>query len=249
MASVDGLVSGLDTTTIISQLMQLERQPQTRLKTKQATVESAIGALRNLNTKFLAVTTAAGKLMDSKGWAPATATSSDATKVAVTATAGAAQGSLSFGVKQLAAAGSYLSEKSVSSLTANVVPKGTKLHLSKADGTAVEVDSGDGSLAAVMKAINTSSAGVTATAVQLTKDQFSLKLESTTTGKDSGIKVGLTPGADRRAHGHLRRDGRAGRAYRGQADDGQHPHHPREQHHLRPAPGRHAHPDQGRCGR
>ena len=44
MASVDGLVSGLDTTTIISQLMQLERQPQSRLKTKQATVESAIGA-------------------------------------------------------------------------------------------------------------------------------------------------------------------------------------------------------------
>ena len=32
--SIGGLVSGLDTATIISQLMQLEAQPQTRLKTK-----------------------------------------------------------------------------------------------------------------------------------------------------------------------------------------------------------------------
>jgi flagellar hook-associated protein 2 len=32
--AVDGLVSGLDTTTIISQLMQLERQPQNRLRTQ-----------------------------------------------------------------------------------------------------------------------------------------------------------------------------------------------------------------------
>ena len=53
MASVDGLVSGLDTTTIISQLMQLERQPQSRLKTKQATVESAIGAAFAMSYRWL----------------------------------------------------------------------------------------------------------------------------------------------------------------------------------------------------
>jgi flagellar hook-associated protein 2 len=200
MASVDGLVSGLDTTTIISQLMQLERQPQTRLKAKQATVESAIGALRNLNTKFLAVTTAAGKLTDPKGWALATATSSDATKVAVTATAGAAQGNLSFSVTQLAAAGSYLSVGTVTKLSGagfeQVVPEGTKLHLQKGDGTPVEIDAGEGSLAAVMKAVNASSLGVSATAVQLTSGQYTLKLESTTTGKNTAVRLGLTPGAN-----------------------------------------------------
>ena len=32
-SSIGGLVSGMDTTTIISQLMQIEAQPQTLLKT------------------------------------------------------------------------------------------------------------------------------------------------------------------------------------------------------------------------
>lgn len=35
--SVDGLVSGLSTSTIIEQLMSLERQPQLRLTRKRAT--------------------------------------------------------------------------------------------------------------------------------------------------------------------------------------------------------------------
>ena len=42
MASVDGLASGLNTTDIINQLMQLERQPQIRLQNRQQASESAI---------------------------------------------------------------------------------------------------------------------------------------------------------------------------------------------------------------
>ncbi len=199
MASVDGLISGLKTSDVISQLMQLERQPQLRLKTKQASVESSIGALRNLNTKFLAITSAAAKLTDPKGWQLATATSSDPAKVAVTATAGAAQGSLSFNVKQLAAAGSYLSEKTVSSLSdpsVTVAAPNSTIYLKKGDGPDIAIATGDGTLGAVMKAINDSDAGVSATAVQLTAGQYSLKLESTTTGLNTGITVGLSPGAN-----------------------------------------------------
>ncbi len=199
MASVDGLVSGLNTSDIIKQLMQLERQPQVRLKTKQASVESAIGALRNLNTKFLAITSTAAKLTDPKGWQLATATSSDPAKVAVTATAGAAQGSLSFNVKQLAAAGSYLSEKAVSSLTdpaVTVTAANSTIYLKKGDGADVAIATGDGTLGAVMKAINDAGAGVSATAVQVTAGQYSLKLESTTTGLNTGITVGLSPGTN-----------------------------------------------------
>ena len=199
MASVDGLISGLNTSDIIKQLMQLERQPQVRLQTKKATVESAIGALRNLNTKFLSITTAAAKLTEPQGWTLASATSTDPTKVTVTATAGAAPGSLSFNVKQLAAAGSYLSEKSVSSLTdpaITVTAANSTIYLKKGDGADVEIATGDGTLGALMKAINASGAGVSATAVQLTSGQYSLKLESTTTGANTGIKVGLTAGSN-----------------------------------------------------
>jgi len=35
-SSVDGLISGLDTTSIISQLMTIERQPQDQLRSKKS---------------------------------------------------------------------------------------------------------------------------------------------------------------------------------------------------------------------
>ena len=44
--SVGGLVSGLDTATIISQLMQLEARPQTMLKSKVTTEQKVVAALQ-----------------------------------------------------------------------------------------------------------------------------------------------------------------------------------------------------------
>jgi flagellar hook-associated protein 2 len=197
MASIDGLISGLNTSTIIKQLMQLERQPQVRLQAKQTTVESAISALRDLNTKFLSIKTAAAKLSTSAGWQLATATSSDTSRVAVSATAGAPQGSLSFHVQQLAAASTYLSAGSVASTADVVTTADSKLTITKgAGGTPVEIDTGDGSLGAVVKAINGSGAGVTATAIQLTTGEYRLQLSSTTTGADTGITIKDAGGGD-----------------------------------------------------
>ena len=49
--AIDGLVSGLDTTTMISQLMQLEARPQTMLKEKVSSTQSLVTALQQLNTR------------------------------------------------------------------------------------------------------------------------------------------------------------------------------------------------------
>lgn len=191
MASIDGLASGLNTGDIMKQLMALERQPQIRLQARQATVESAIGALRDLNTQFLAIKTAAAKVNEPQGWQLATATSSDTTRVTATATTGATKGSLSFAVDQLAAAGSYLSKASVDAPTTAVVTANTSFTLTKG-ATSVSINTGDGSLAAVTDAINRAGAGVTATAVQTDTGAFRLQLSSTTTGEDSNISVTLS---------------------------------------------------------
>ena len=58
-SSVDGLVSGLDTTTIISQLMSIEKQPQDALKQKQADANTMVSVYQALNTKFAALQSAA----------------------------------------------------------------------------------------------------------------------------------------------------------------------------------------------
>ena len=197
MASVDGLVSGLNTSDIIKQLMQLERQPQVRLQTKQASVESAISALRNLNTKFMAIKTAAEKMTVGTGWQLATATTTDATRVSATAVAGAPQGSMTFTVDRLAAASAYLTSGHVTDRTApgSVATANSSIWITKgAAGTPVEVPTGDGSLNAVVSAINKSGAGVSASVIQLTSGEYKLQLASTTTGADTAIKVEETVG-------------------------------------------------------
>jgi flagellar hook-associated protein 2 len=196
MASVDGLVSGLNTSEIIAQLMQLERQPQVRLQSKQKAVESAISALRDLNTKFLSITTAAAKLNTATGWQLATATSSDATRVAASATSGATQSSLTFSVEQLAKASTSLSAGFVSSTTASVATANTSIFLTKGSAAAVEIDTGDGSLGAVVNAVNKAGAGVTASAVQTTTGEYRLHLASTTTGADTAISIKDGAGAN-----------------------------------------------------
>ena len=66
-ASVSGLASGLDTATIIDQLMQLEAASQTRLKSRVTTEQSTLKVLQNLNTKFAALATQATDLTKAAG--------------------------------------------------------------------------------------------------------------------------------------------------------------------------------------
>ena len=49
--SLDGLASGLDTTALISSIMQSEALPQTLLKNKSYDIQSMVSALQGLNGK------------------------------------------------------------------------------------------------------------------------------------------------------------------------------------------------------
>ena len=211
MASIDGLSSGLDTTSIIKQLMQLERQPQARLQTRQSTAESSILALRTLNSKFLAIGTATaafGAQLPSQTSPAGTtdfeltkATSSDAARVSVAAVPGAAAGSLRFNVEQLASASSYVVDATFAGQTAKVSPAGNDFVLIKGEGgDSVHISTAGGTLAETVAAINRSGAGVAATTVQIRPGEYQLQLTSTTTGEDTalelddadGVAVGLT---------------------------------------------------------
>src|SRR5689334_12517030 len=96
-ASVSGLVSGLDTSTIISQLMQVEAQTQTRLKSKLSTEQSNVKSLQDLNAAFASLTTSAADLAKATAWNPVKVTRSS-TLVSATAGTDAVSGPLSFTV-------------------------------------------------------------------------------------------------------------------------------------------------------
>jgi len=126
---VDGLSSGLNTTQIISQLIAIERRPQQLLQTRQSTLNQRLAALRSINTKLTSMSTAAGELAKATGWDRYAATSSNSDVVTARTGSGAAGGSLTFTVDNLAAAGVSVSSGYVSA-TSNIVASG-KIAISK----------------------------------------------------------------------------------------------------------------------
>ena len=224
MATIDGLVSGLNTTQIISQLMKLERSSQDRLKVKQTQTETGISALRTLNAKFLSISSAAKALMANNGWNAAVATTSDATRAAATSKAGAATGEVTFAVKQLASTEVLKSAGTVAATSEVVTTAGSSFTITK-DGTAITVNAGNGTLAGVVDGINAAKAGVTASVVQVSPGAYALQLTATTSGTTAltvdgdpfagsalGLVSEITPGANALLQVGVAADGSGGYA-------------------------------------
>lgn len=188
MASIDGLVTGLNTADIVRQLMQLERQPQTRLRTQQSLAQRTIDAYRGVNSLLLSLKSAAESLTTGAAWSLAKATSSDPTRVTAQSTAGARPGSLTFTVDQLAVAGMSTSAGTVTGTSAAVATAGSTIRLTKGT-TATTINVGDGTLAGVVSAVNAAGAGVTAAAVQVSSGEYKLQLTSATTGAATSISL------------------------------------------------------------
>src|SRR5258708_13935069 len=94
--SVDGLISGLNTSDIISKLMQIERQPQDALKRQLATLNSRITAYQSINTKVSSLNDAANALSTATGGSVWAATSTVPTAATASPTSPAVGGSLTF---------------------------------------------------------------------------------------------------------------------------------------------------------
>lgn len=191
-SSVDGLVSGLNTTQIISQLMQVEAAPQTALKNRQTQEQVKVAAYQAVNTSVAALLTAAQSLTSQSLWQSVKATSSDSS-VTTSTSAGATAGSLTFDVTKTAAAEIQVSGTPYSGLAASVL-SGSALTFTKSDNSTVTVTPTDGSLSSVVSAINgTQGLGVRAAAVAIGDGTYALQLTSTSTGDAAKFSVtGLT---------------------------------------------------------
>ncbi len=98
-----GLSSGLDTDSIVSQLMAIERQPRARLERKQAAVQARQDALRDISTKLKALKSAAQGIASAGTWAPTqTITSTDSARVGARVVSSVTPGTYNVEVQQLA---------------------------------------------------------------------------------------------------------------------------------------------------
>ncbi len=194
-SSIDGLVSGLNTTQIIDQLMQVAAQPQTNLKNQVSTEQTTVSALQKVNSALAAVATKAGDLSQMSGWTPSTATSSN-DNVTVQADAGAAVGSLSFTIGGLASA-SRSTYSQTGALTDKVMAAGVDYSIDFTDTSRapVTISTGDGTLQSVAAALNASGTGVHAALVKNGSTnasgdpEYTLQVTDGTTGAGSGFTI------------------------------------------------------------
>ncbi|NUU18956.1 flagellar filament capping protein FliD [Cellulomonas humilata] len=181
---IDGLVSGLDTTSLINSLMSAEAMPQTLLKSKQSSTTTMVTALQALNAKVSSLGDAAAKAAKATSW-NATAATTSAPSVTATTTTDAAPTALSFTVDAIAQ--SQVSLTAGFATLAEFTGGASTVTIKKSDGTFTEVAVG-ADAAATARAISSSAAGVSAVAVTV-DGSTRFQLTSTATGATSGFEV------------------------------------------------------------
>src|SRR3954470_715198 len=103
-----GLASGLDTNTIVDQLMAIERQPQTRLKLKQQQIDTRKSALSDIESRLKNLQLAAQDLKSPTLWLDTQSVDvNDSTKIAATRTGGAGTGGYQVQIDTLASASQH----------------------------------------------------------------------------------------------------------------------------------------------
>lgn len=113
-----GIGSGLDVTTLITKLMQVESQPLTALATKEASFQAKLSAYGTLNSAVSAFQSALATLSTPTTFQSLTGASSDATIASASASSAASAGSYSIAVTKLAQAQGISSVGKVSSTDA-----------------------------------------------------------------------------------------------------------------------------------
>ena len=104
MASISGLSSGLDTASIIDQLMQIERLPQSKLQAQKSAMTTRMTAWTAIGTTLTALRNAAEAMATLDKINATTATSNNTNVLTASTATGALPGSWTLRVNQLATA-------------------------------------------------------------------------------------------------------------------------------------------------
>ena len=101
--SLSGVASGIDTASIVAQLMAIERQGKTKLQLRESAIQARETGLKDVRTKLEALRTAAKALTDPALWAETQdIASSDGGRVSATRTGAITPGTYAIEVQRLA---------------------------------------------------------------------------------------------------------------------------------------------------
>lgn len=190
--NIGGLASGLDTASIIEQLMGIERIPIQQMETRKATYESRNAAWSSIKTKLNAVQSAMSALDEKKDWgALAKATSSNPDAVGVAVTGAPTQSSLTFQVTRLAT-NHQMASGGTYTATTDLVGAGTFSFT--IDGESHDVTTTTSTTVAdLSKMINDLDGGVSSSVIAVDSGVFKLIMQSDDSGDTSVFTLDAAP--------------------------------------------------------
>lgn len=211
MASITstGIGSGLDVSSIITQLMAVESQPLTLLQKQESGLNTELSSIGKLQSMTSAMRDAAQKIASVSLWKQTIATSGDSASVAVSTDSSAAIGNYAVSVQALAKSQTVSSRAFASgaetvgegtltielgSWTGEPTPTG---FTAKSGATPLTITIGpdDTSLASIRDKINGAAAGVTATIVNDASGSR-LALRSSATGAENAFRITASESSD-----------------------------------------------------
>jgi flagellar hook-associated protein 2 len=200
-SSISGLISGTDWESTIEKLMAIERQKVTLLENRKSENETKLNLWADIQTKILSLQSAMAGLDERSEFAVKSASSSDSSLVAVSASAAAAEGAHTVEVLQLARAHRIASQGWSDKNQTGVGDSGGDLVLQVDDETITIADadlSSATTLEQLVNLINSSSDNDNLITASILDDgssahQYRLVLTSDGTGVDNAITVVSNP--------------------------------------------------------
>lgn len=191
--AIGGLVSGMDSASIISKLLELERRPVTLLENKRTTLSNEKAAWQEVSSRMLALKTAANDMATSSSFASKSATfisnsASAATALTVSAASNATSGTYGIKVNQLAQSQKSATDQSFTSSSEALELEG----LISIGSTEITISATD-TLGGIKDLINNSGAGVTANifnAGTTASPQYRLMVSGSDTGAAGAFTIG-----------------------------------------------------------
>jgi flagellar hook-associated protein 2 len=178
-----GISSGIDTESIISQLVKLQQQPIVKMQQQQQTIQQQQAAVNQISALISGVQAAAGALDSTTGFTQVTSSNSDDTVATVSASSGAQTGSHSLQVVQLAAS-QKIGSIELDSKTDGLGVDGQIV----INGKAIKVSSTD-SLQTLVSNINGAQAGVSASIISPEDGKYRVVLSSANSGNSGAISL------------------------------------------------------------
>jgi len=198
--SSPGIGSGLDINTIVSQLVEVEKQPLKTLQANASKLQSQISTFATIKSQLSSLQDAAKDLLSNDSWSSNTFASSNTSAVSGAVTASASASSFSVQVTKLAAAQTARTSAFATGATLNAgtltLSKGAWAAgvFTKDSGADVEVLASD-TLSSLATKINAKNAGVTALVITSAGQQQML-LKSSSTGASSGFHIEASAGLE-----------------------------------------------------